>query len=225
MPNETRQPDGTLRTPVNPGDTPSSDRYIGSVDTMLIASVWTPNTRWRAGQWIIAPGGYLATAKADFVSGASYNSANWNEYVTPGTRTGFAVNETGTSQTISTVQTAIASTSVPLPQISRPQVLRARAQVKCTTAMAATAGTVTSIQLVIVDDLGNLVDAGGLVSFDASTTNAYATVYAEYDIPANAAARTYHLEILRVGSTSGVFSCLNGALAPGFRTVLRAVAA
>lgn len=141
-----------------------------------------------------------------------------------GQRTGYAANETGTVQTITVTSTAIPSTAVALPQLSRPQVLHARCHVKFSVAMTATAGTVTDLVLVIVDDLGAFVDAGYL-SFDAATTSAYGTIIATADIPADAAARTYHLEISRGGSTSGTVQVLNGAISTANRSALRAVAA
>lgn len=40
--------------------------------------VWKASTFYTAGKWVINPSGDLVSAKADFTSGAAYNSANWN---------------------------------------------------------------------------------------------------------------------------------------------------
>jgi hypothetical protein len=141
-----------------------------------------------------------------------------------GQRTGYAFNESGTAQTVTTSAAAIPTTSFLLPQISRPQVLEGRCSVKCTVSMTATAGTVTYVNLNIVDDLGNILELG-TVEFDAVNTSGWATIRVCADIPANAAARTYHLEVLRGGSASGTFQVLNGAVSVAYRSALRAVAA
>jgi hypothetical protein len=199
----------------------ATDAEVSAVQTALAALITANTTSITANTTALTTKQDASTAATDaeLATHAADSSLH-----SSGQRTGYAANETGTVQTITTTSTAIPSTSVALPQIARPQVLRGRANVKCSVAMTATAGTVTNVSLTIFDDLGNVLEAG-MACFDAVNTGGWATVYVEADIEANAAARTYHLEINRGGSTSGTFQVLNGNIAPGFRSALRATAA
>jgi chitodextrinase len=47
---------------------------------------WEATTAYLAGDKVLSPGGDVVSAKADFTSGASYSSANWDistTYATP----------------------------------------------------------------------------------------------------------------------------------------------
>jgi hypothetical protein len=110
------------------------------------------------------------------------------------------------------------------PLLARPQVLEGKVTFKCTVAQAAAAGTSTTLIVYLIDDLGNVLEAA-LMATDAAPTSAYYTLPLSYDIEANAAARTYHLEVAKIGSTSGTFVAMNGAILAAHRSRLRARAA
>lgn len=139
-----------------------------------------------------------------------------------GQRTGLAVNETGTGLTLTTASAVVAGTSVAAPSIARPQVLEAKCIFKFGTVM--TADTSTSAFLLIVDDLGNFIETGA-VTFTGATNSCWGTCEFTADIPAGAAARTYHLEAYRNGSTTGSIVLMNGLISAGNRTRLRIRAA
>lgn len=141
---------------------------------------------------------------------------------TSGQRTGLAINETGTATTILTTNTPIPVTSIDLPQINRPQVLEGKMTIKFTANM--TAGTVTSIGLYLVDELGNFLESD-MAEFNSAQGSSYQTIRCDFDIEANTPAHTYHLETVRIGSTTGTVVVLNGAISPSHRSRLRARAA
>lgn len=139
-----------------------------------------------------------------------------------GQRTGLAINETGTSYTLTTSSVAVTGSSVALPQIPRPQVLEAKVTFKHGGTM--TADTTTTAFAVIFDDLGNPLESAG-ITFTGANSSCWGTAEFSADIEANAPARTYHIEVYRNGSTSGVVVLMNGLISNVNRSRLRARAA
>lgn len=200
------------------------DAATAATDAELAAAVATINAAIAANSSAIALKQDAATASTDAERDAAIaaHAADLTLHSPSGQRTGLAVNETGVTLALTAALQAIPTTSVPLPQIARPQLLVGRAVVKCTAAM--TAATVSSVGLYIADDLGNYLEVGW-VEFNSATTSSWQTVMVYADIEANAAARTYHLEASRNGSTTGTLQILNGNISPAYRAALRAVAA
>ena len=183
-------------------------------------TIWQPNTFYSAGTMVITPGGYLASAKADFTSGGTYSPANWNEY-TPGAELAYAENITGTTQVLSTASTDVTGCVITVPQTPRPTWIEGFAMARPTTAPAG--GGSGTVALVVVDDQATPVTVGGnIMSFEGgSGTSGAVTLFFRARIAPNTPSRTYKLQANRGGQT-WAGTIYNGAIGIAFRSYIAA---
>ncbi len=203
---------------------PVSTPLIGvpTLNGVPVLTSWSAATSYIAGQWVVAPGGYLASSKTDFTSGSTYSSSNWNEFI-PGAEVAYAENITGTTYTLTTTSTALAGTNIVVPLSLRPQYIIYEAWIDVTTAPAATKTGMVGIN--VIDDLSTII-SGDIIPFEGSgDTAAFAKIKGEVRIPPNTPQRAYSLVANRSGDTVFRANILNGAIGPAFRSYIACRAA
>lgn len=190
---------------------------------LTVPVVWTPQTSYPAGKWVIAPGGYLASAKATFVSGDVYNPLNWNEFL-PGAELAYGKNESGTLQPLSTVLADIPGCVIAVPQSPRPIWLEASLIIDVVTSPAA--GNTSTVSIGIQSDVGgDPLIGSAIMPVEPGGTQGYMTVSIRCRIDPNTPGKTYRVQSNKGGNATFAASVMNGAIGAAFRSYIAAFSA
>jgi hypothetical protein len=189
--------------------------------SLKTATVWVPDTDYQANQWIITPGGYLAQAKINFTSGATYSPSNWNEYI-PGAEMGYSENISAVPYVLTTASVGLVGVSIVAPVSPRPMYIHMGAWADVTT--TATAATTGNTGVNIVDETAAII-GGDLFPFEGADSQGYCQMKTMVRIAPNTPSHTYSLVASRSGNANFRASIMHGAIGPAFRTFLALIAA